>query len=118
MKKCVMVCDDDEGILDSISIVLDLHGYKVIPVLHSLEIFAKIKEEKPDIVLLDLWMPILNGEQVLQKLKASDETKDIPVIVVTASKDGKAIADKYGASAYLPKPFDLIKLDALIAKNT
>ena len=67
----------------------------------------------PEIVLLDLWMPVLSGDQVLRNLRQNELTADLPVIVFSASTDGRVIAMEAGASDFVSKPFDL---DMLINK--
>jgi CheY-like chemotaxis protein len=110
MSKKVLVCDDDEGILDMVSFVLEDSGFEVIPESNSLNVYNLIKKEKPDLLLLDLWMPVLSGDQVLKMLRSNPETKDLPVIVISASTEGQKIAQEAGASAFIAKPFDIDQL--------
>lgn len=74
----------------------------------GLECLAKVENEPPDLILLDNIMPNMDGQAVLKKLKASKETEDIPIIMVTALADEKDItsAQKGGAIGYIVKPFD------------
>jgi DNA-binding response OmpR family regulator len=106
----ILVCDDDDGILDMLAMVLDNKGFDVITEIHSINIYDKLNEVKPDLLLLDLWMPKLSGEEILQTLKQSDATKKLPVIVMSASRDGGEIAKRFSADDYLEKPFDIKKL--------
>ncbi len=110
MSKKVLVCDDDEGILDMVSFVLEDSGFEVIPESNSLNVSSLIEKEKPDLLLLDLWMPVLSGDQVLKMLRSNPETKDLPVIVISASTEGQKIAQEAGASAFIAKPFDIDQL--------
>ncbi len=110
MSKKVLVCDDDEGILDMVSFVLEDSGFAVIPESNSLNVSSLIEKEKPDLLLLDLWMPVLSGDQVLKMLRSNPETKDLPVIVISASTEGQKIAQEAGASAFIAKPFDIDQL--------
>lgn len=110
MSKKVLVCDDDEGILDMVSFVLEDSGFLVIPESNSLNVYSLIEKEKPDLLLLDLWMPVLSGDQVLKMLRNNPETKDLPVIVISASTEGQKIAQEAGASAFIAKPFDIDQL--------
>lgn len=107
MQKSILICDDDEGILDVTSMVLASYGYKVAPVLNSLEVVEKVNVEKPDMVILDLWMPGINGEQVAETLKNDPTTKDIPILIISASRDGRQIAERCGANDFIEKPFDI-----------
>ena len=108
--KKILVCDDDEGILDMVSFVLEDSGYEVIPEKNSMNVYNLIERENPDLLLLDLWMPVLSGDQVLKVLKSSPITKGLPVIVISASTEGQRIAEEAGASSFLAKPFDIDQL--------
>lgn len=117
-KRKILVCDDDDGILDMLSLVLNNKGYDVTTEIHSISIYNKIEEIKPDLLLLDLWMPRLNGEEILKTLKKNQHTKALPIVVMSASRDGAEIAKRSGADDYLEKPFDIknlmIKIQAYV----
>jgi DNA-binding response OmpR family regulator len=108
--KKILICDDDEGILNMLEMVLEDSGYTIIPERNSLNIYSLIKKEQPDLLLLDLWMPVLSGDQVLRTLRNTPETRDMPVIIISASTEGKRIAADAGASEFVAKPFDVDKL--------
>ncbi len=108
--KKIIVCDDDEGILDMLTFVLEDSGYNVIAEPNSLNVLQLVKKERPDLLMVDLWMPVLSGDQVVKRLKAEDSTRNIPVIVISASTDGKKIAYEAGADRYIAKPFDIDQL--------
>jgi len=105
--KTILICDDDEGILDMLELVLEETGYRIVPVKNSLHIYEEIDKEHPDLLLLDLWMPVLSGDQVLRTLRKNPHTKGLPVIVISASREGERIASEAGANSFLAKPFDL-----------
>ena len=105
--KTILICDDDEGILDMLELILEETGYRIIPVKNSLEIYEEIEKQQPDLILLDLWMPVLSGDQVLRTLRKNPETQSLPVIVISASREGARIAQEAGADLFLAKPFDL-----------
>ncbi|WP_228084977.1 response regulator [Mucilaginibacter sp. JRF] len=105
--KTILICDDDEGILDMLELILEETGYKIIPIKNSLHIYDEIEKQNPDLILLDLWMPVLSGDQVLRTLRKNPETKSLPVIVISASREGERIANEAGANLFLAKPFDL-----------
>jgi len=111
--KTILICDDDEGILDMLEILLEGNGYHAIPIRNSLNIYDVINREHPDLLLLDLWMPVLSGDQVLKSLRTNPLTQDLPVIIISASRDGKQIAANAGANEFMAKPFDL---DTLLKK--
>ena len=111
--KKILICDDDEGILDMLEIVLEGSGYNIVRVKDSLYLFQVIEDERPDLLLLDLWMPVLSGDQVLKTLRLDPQTSRLPVIVISASPQGKHLAAEAGANDFMAKPFDL---DALLKK--
>ncbi|WP_244228748.1 response regulator transcription factor [Mucilaginibacter endophyticus] len=106
----ILICDDDEGILDLVELVLKEEGYEVIPEINSLNVANLVGSEHPDLLVLDLWMPVLSGDQVLRNLRKDPTTKNLPVMVISASGDGKTIAMNAGANDFIPKPFDLDQL--------
>jgi DNA-binding response OmpR family regulator len=108
INKTIIICDDDEGILEMLAIILEDSGYNVIAEQNSLNLYNLIEQKKPDLLLLDLWMPVLSGDQVLLHLRSQPATKMLPVIVLSASTDGPEIASKAGATDYIAKPFDII----------
>ena len=104
-----IVCVEDEPeMIDLIQLILDRKGFKVVGASGGKEGLATIRKEKPDIILLDLMMPDMDGWEVYQKIKADEETRDIPVIVVTAKAQsidkvlGLHIAK---VDDYIAKPF-------------
>lgn len=108
--KKILICDDDEGILDMLTLVLEDSGYQVIAEANSLNLHQLIETEQPDLLLVDLWMPVLSGDQVVRRLKSNADTKILPVIVISASTDGQKIATEAGADCYISKPFDIDEL--------
>jgi len=109
-KKTILVCDDDESILDVLGLILGGAGFIVIPEKNSLNVSSLIELKKPDLVLLDLWMPALNGDQVVKLLRSNPSTKELPVIVISASTNGEEIASAAGASGFIAKPFQINEL--------
>lgn len=107
MNKKILVCDDDEGILELLLLILEDGGFTVIAERNSLNIYKLIDREQPDLILLDMWMPILSGDQILKNLKKNEETAAIPVIIISASTEGKKIATAAGADDFIAKPFDV-----------
>jgi two-component system, OmpR family, alkaline phosphatase synthesis response regulator PhoP len=118
MEKSVLICDDDEGILDVTSMVLESYGYRVMPLLNSLKVIDTVRQDTPDLIILDLWMPGLTGEQLATELKTNPSTARIPIIIISASRDGRQIADRVGADAYIEKPFDIATLTGRVKQYT
>lgn len=108
--KKIVICDDDEGILDMLTFVLEDSGYHIVAEPNSLNLLPLIQAERPDLLLIDLWMPVLSGDQVVKKLKADPGTRNLPVVIISASTDGRSIARDAGADSYIAKPFDIDQL--------
>jgi CheY-like chemotaxis protein len=104
--KKILICDDDEGILDVLELILEDTGHTIIPEINSLNVKAVMEKEMPDLIILDLWMPVLSGDQVLSMIRTTPAYKDLPVIIMSASRDGEQIANDHLASAFIAKPFD------------
>jgi DNA-binding response OmpR family regulator len=114
--KKVFVCDDDEGIIDLIGIILESAGYEVILETNSMNARSVIEKEKPDLIITDLWMPVVSGDQIVRMVRNSSENSDTPILVISASRDGEEISMGCGATAFLAKPFDLDGIVDLVAK--
>ena len=109
MKTKILLVDDERDIIDVTKTRLEAKGFKVICAYDGLSAIDKAKNEKPDLVLLDLFMPVMHGYEVCKKIKENAETKDIPVILFSAGlfKDScPKEAKDVGASDFIAKPFD------------
>lgn len=115
--KKILICDDDEGILDMLELILEDTGYITIPERNSLNIHGIIEKQNPDLLLLDLWMPVLSGDQVLKTLRSNSATRDLPVIIISASREGQRIAAEAGATEFIAKPFNFDELIEKIQKS-
>jgi DNA-binding response OmpR family regulator len=113
-KKRILLCDDDDGILEVTQIVLEEQGYEVIAWSQCDDIEA-IAAQHPDLILLDLWIPELGGEEIARRLKADSRTKAIPIIIVSANKDTEKVAKQSGAEDFICKPFDIDYLETKVA---
>ncbi len=103
-KKIVLIVDDERAILKVLSIKLRISGYDVITALNGEEALELVASAKPDLMLLDVIMPGIDGFEVLEKLRAFSE---IPVIVFSARPENAAKAMELGANHFLAKPFDV-----------
>ncbi len=106
-KKTIIVVDDDPDIVDIIKAILEGRGYNVLTAYSGPELFARLKNQKPDLIVLDIMMPEMDGLEVLTRLKNASETSSIPVILVTAKVQYEDILGGYklGADYYITKPF-------------
>jgi CheY-like chemotaxis protein len=110
-----LVLEDDESVRSLISKLLEADGFKVEAVADGLQGLMKLETVTPDIVICDMMMPNLDGLTFTKAIKKHQNTKEIPVIFVTAKTDARAFTDGMAAGArfYLGKPF---KHEELMAK--
>ena len=106
--KRILICDDDPVILRLLQVNLELEGYEVLSAHHGEEALEIASAEHPDLVILDIMMPRLDGYQTAERLKTQEDTKDIPVVFVSAKAQQSDIekGKSYGVADYLTKPFD------------
>ena len=106
-KQKILIVEDEESLLKLESILLTSKGYDVRGVSNGQQALDAIDEEHPDLVLLDIMLPEIDGFEVCQRIKDNPETKDIPVIMLTAKKSREDMArgEKVGADWYITKPF-------------
>jgi len=115
MKTKILIVDDEDDILELLKYNLEKENYSVITAKNGFEALQKI-ELKPNLIILDLMMPIIDGLETLKKIKEKDEYKDIPVIFLTAktSESSEIAGLNSGASDFLLKPVSINKLLARI----
>lgn len=104
-EKRILVVDDDIPILEAISDLLRSEGYVVREEPASEHAVQSAREFQPDIVLLDMMMPNIDGLGVAQGLRTEPETKSVPLVLMTASPDAPRIASEMEATSFLCKPF-------------
>lgn len=118
MAKKILIIDDEPDILRAAKVRLMSFGYEVITAGDGNDIVNLLRKDTPDMILLDLRLPRMDGDKICLMLKADDKFKDIPVIIFTASNDpatSKKVKDS-GADGYLIKPFDAEELLKTIKK--
>jgi DNA-binding response OmpR family regulator len=116
-QKRIMIADDDPGIVDAVEMLLEFEGYEVTSTVDGSTVLD-MKDELPDLLLLDIWMSGEDGRDICRKLKSINSTKNIPVIMISASRDIKASAMAAGADDFLAKPFEMDELLKKIAHFT
>jgi DNA-binding response OmpR family regulator len=116
MSKKILVIDDDEGILEGFQAVLESEGYEVVLSLTAESIEKIIRNEKPDLILLDILLSGIDGRIVCKKLKAKKELKDIPIIMTSAKPRVEGSVKEVGADDYISKPFETEELLRKIEK--
>ncbi len=115
-RELVLIADDDEDIVRFVEVNLRLEGFEVTTAADGREALAQCSDVVPDLVLLDIMMPELDGFQVCQQLRADTRTKHIPIIMLTAKSlsADKVVGLTSGADDYIIKPFDPIELVARV----
>ncbi len=103
----VLMADDNPEMRLLLTNILQQQGHLVIEASDGDDLMFWVKEERPDVILLDLHMPKMDGFKVLETLKGMDGYQDIPVIVITASqnREDMAMAHELGAHGFIPKPW-------------
>ena len=113
MNKIIFIVDDDPTLLESIQILLEDEGYAVVKNIDGLSLAENMKTTRPDLILLDLRLPGESGEAIAVRLKKDTQTKNIPIIMVSANHNAESIAKNAGTEDFIPKPFEI---DMLLSK--
>jgi CheY-like chemotaxis protein len=123
-KQHILVVDDDPDLVESVSMKLESENFSVTKAYDGVEAWDKIKQERPDLIILDVMMPRKNGYELCDELKNSEDYKDIIVVLLTAvadavtstsftHMDGKTTL----ADDFIPKPIELDKLMEMVKEN-
>lgn len=116
MKKILLV-DDDQAIVEALTLVLEMEGYQVTSQTVGFGVVERVIKDRPDLVVLDIWLPDIDGDEIAACLKRESQTKSIPIILISAHDDlGKRIK-RVEVNDYLAKPFDIQHLLEKIEKN-
>jgi len=111
----ILVVDDEEDIVQVVSITLEARGHEVQTAYNGKECIAKVKKDEPDLIVLDVMMPKMNGMQVVDALRNSTNYNHIPIIMLTAATQFARKPDEYwrekvGVEDYISKPFEPVDL--------
>ena len=114
----VLVCDDERHIVRLIQVNLEREGYKVVTAYDGKEGLEKVRTEKPDLMVLDVMMPYMDGFEVLKALRRDADTAELPVIMLTAKAQDRDVFEgyTYGADMYLTKPFNPRELISFVKR--
>ena len=114
--KKILVVDDDPEILGMLDIRLGKRGYHVISAADGEQALAQARKEKPELVVLDVMMPRMNGWEVARALRQDATTHDIKIVMLTAigAQMNEMTSPLYGVDAYLDKPFQFAELEKKI----
>ncbi|MBW4891907.1 response regulator transcription factor [Mucilaginibacter sp. HMF5004] len=117
MLKRILAVDDDLYILDALSELLKYSGYDIDTTPKGEEVFNKIDEHVPDLILLDVMLSGLDGREICKQLKSNNKTSGIPVIMISATPNISESVKTSGADDYIAKPFDISHLLDKIEKQ-
>ena len=112
MPKKILAVDDERHIVRLVEVNLQRAGYEVVTAYDGREALEKVKSENPDLIVLDVMMPYMDGFEVLKHLKADPETAEVPVIMLTAKAQDADVFRGWqsGVDCYLTKPFNPMEL--------
>ncbi|CDF57846.1 winged helix-turn-helix domain-containing protein [Thermobrachium celere] len=120
----ILIIDDELHIVELIKYNLEMNGYKVYYALNGTDGINLAYEKKPDLILLDIMLPEIDGFEVCKKIKRDDELADIPIIMLTAKGEefDKILGLELGADDYITKPFSVrelvARIKAVLRRNT
>jgi DNA-binding response OmpR family regulator len=108
-KKRVLIVDDEPDIVESVKFSLELENIECLEAYDGEEALLKAKKEKPDLIILDIMLPKINGYKIARLFKFDQEYKNIPIIMLTArtQENDVKLGEKTGADKYITKPFDM-----------
>lgn len=112
----LMIFDDDKDILAICTFIFKRLGWEVCSSEHCNDILFKVKQEMPDVILMDNWIPDEGGIVATRTLKQNENLKNIPVIYFSANRDVESLAEQAGADAYIKKPFDLKEFENMVTR--
>jgi len=117
-EKKVLIVDDEPDIVETIKFVLETEGITCITSYDGEDALNKAKSKKPDLIILDVMLPKINGYKVCRLLKFDSKYKNIPILMVTArsQEEDKVIGNETGADEYITKPFNIEELVEITKK--
>lgn len=118
MPKKILAVDDEKHIVRLVQVNLERQGYEVVCAHDGKEALQKVEEERPDLVVLDVMMPYMDGFEVLQNMRRNPSTRDIPVIMLTAKAQDADVFKGWqsGVDCYLTKPFNPMELLSFVKR--
>ena len=105
--KCILIYEDDQEIVLLCKTILIKNHYQVESLSSCENVLSDLEKIKPDLILMDLWIPEIGGEKAIIKIKENPASQQIPVILFSANSDIEEICKKINADGYIQKPFDI-----------
>ena len=111
-RKKILIVDDEPHIVELVRVCLEDTEYDIVEAYDGEEALSKAREEHPDVILLDIMLPKKDGYEVCRELKTNDETREIPIVMLTAKGQevDKVKGFQSGADSYMTKPFSPLRL--------
>ncbi len=112
----ILVADDDQALLQTLTVILREKGYQVVPLSDGQQLLDRLEAERPDLLLLDIMMPKVDGLQLLRQIKADDRWRDLPVLMISSMAPEEATVRSLGIGAadFIAKPFRVRELTARV----
>jgi CheY-like chemotaxis protein len=110
----VLVVEDEPYLCDLVADVLEVEGHRARKASNGVDALSRVAEQKPQLILLDLMMPVMDGWEFLAVLRSNPEWKDIPIVIITAVYDVARTQRETGAKAVITKPFDIDQLAEVV----
>lgn len=108
----ILIVDDEQPVRDILTLILEDDGHRLRVAIHGRHALELIDQERPDLVIADVMMPVMDGGQLCRLLKARADTYEIPIILMSSA--GARVVDGAGADAFIEKPFMLEDVEALV----
>ena len=115
--KCILIYEDDREILFLCKMLLERENYRVETLMKCENVIKDIDDIKPNLILMDLWIPEIGGEKAVFLIKENPDTRHIPVLLFSANAQIKEISEKPNADGYIEKPFDIHDFKEMIARH-
>jgi CheY-like chemotaxis protein len=116
IKGRVLVVDDEQGFREGLADLLQMEGYEVSMARNAVEAVTLLPEFRPDVMVLDLRMPLLDGESFLRGMRGLPASRHVPVVLISGKEGLAEIAQRCGAAGFLAKPFEAPELLTLLQR--
>jgi CheY-like chemotaxis protein len=110
----ILIVDDDPSIRFMVRLIVERAGHELVEAQHGAAAIARLAETLPDLILTDMMMPVMDGEELIQRLRANPETASLPILVISGNPDARQAAT--GADAVLGKPFAPSRLVEMVTE--
>ena len=117
MKKCILIFDDDTEISQVCKIILEQQNYVVETRIYCDDIIEDISKVKPDLILMDLWIPEIGGENAINLMNNNEATRHIPVVLFSSNAEIEKVCKRTATDGFLKKPFAVADLLGIVANT-